>query len=56
MVTARRWRPFLDYKAGWRDANHNIGRCGAEGQRPHKNQSNQSLENHNTFSSYVPAL
>jgi hypothetical protein len=50
MVTAGRRRPLFDYNTGWRDLNHNIGRHGAEGQRACKNQSDQSLKNHNTLS------
>src|ERR1019366_1601787 len=33
IVTAGRRPPRFDYSTGWRDANHNIGRRGAEGQR-----------------------
>src|SRR5271169_5473503 len=50
MGIAGRRRPLFDYNTRGRDLNHNIGRYRAEGQRPCKNQSDQSLHNHNTFS------
>jgi hypothetical protein len=56
MVTAGRRRPFLDFNARGRNANHNIGRRGAEGQRAYKNQSDQSLKNHNTLSFFSTKL
>jgi hypothetical protein len=50
MVTAGSPPTLLDVNTGWSDANHNIGRCGAEGQRGCKNQSHQSFKNHTTIS------
>jgi hypothetical protein len=35
----------------WRDANNNLSRICAEGQRARKNQSNKSVKRHNTLSS-----
>jgi hypothetical protein len=34
----------------WADANHNLRRQRAEGQRARKEQSDQSLQKHNAFS------
>src|ERR1039457_3898932 len=41
----------LDVNPGWSDANYNLGRRGAQGQRAYKNQSHQSFKNHTTISS-----
>src|SRR5450756_1527221 len=50
MLTARCPPPPLIHRSRWPDANHHVGRYGAEGQRACKNQSQQSLKKHNNFS------
>src|SRR5450759_258352 len=50
VLTAGRPPPPLIHSTGWPDANHHVGRRGAEGQRACKNQSQQSLKKHNNFS------
>jgi hypothetical protein len=49
IFTAGRRPPPFDYSMGWPDANHNIARRSAEGQRARKNQSDQSRQNHSTL-------
>jgi len=44
---------MLDYDMGWRDANHNLGSRGDDGQRACKKQSDQSLKNHDTLSLFI---
>src|ERR1035441_1227737 len=51
MVTAGRRSTPLDVNAGRSDANYNLGRRRAQGQRAYKNQSHQSFKNHTTISS-----
>src|ERR1019366_1972361 len=51
MVTAGSPTGPLDMNPGWRYANHNLGRRGAQGQRAYKNQSQQSFKNHTNISS-----
>ncbi len=48
MLTAGRGAPSLDYYMRRPDANHNICGRGAESQRACKDQSDQTLKNHNT--------
>src|ERR1035441_5818664 len=50
MVTGGARRPPLDDCTRWRQANHNIGSHGAEGQGACKKQSHQSLKNHTKLS------
>jgi hypothetical protein len=45
VACAWRWSPSLDDGAGWRDLNYNLGR-GVERKRSHKNQSDQTFQNH----------
>ena len=47
MVGAGGRPPRFDYSRGWRDAHHNFGHRGAESQPACKNQTDQSLINHN---------
>lgn len=47
MVAARRRRASFVHSTRRRDANDNLACSGAEGQRASKNQSDQSLKNHN---------
>jgi len=53
VVAAGRRRPPLDQDTRRRNANHNLGCRGAEGQRARKNQTHQSLENHNILPSSI---
>jgi len=53
VVAAGRRRPPLDQDTRRRNANHNLGRRGAEGQRARKNHTHQSLENHNILPSSI---
>src|SRR3984957_7410127 len=43
---ARRPNPVF-HEMRWRNLNHNLGRRGAQGQRAHKRNSDQSLQKHN---------
>ena len=50
-VIAARWMTAIfENDVGWRDANHHLGCRRDDSQRAGKNQSNQSLRNHNMLS------